>query len=227
MKVTAIIAAAGKGKRFGGPINKQFIKVHHKTILQHTVEKYETSAMVHEIVIVTAIEHVKALQTNSQLNQLSKISGIIAGGAERQESVWNGLQYIDKSTDIVLIHDGVRPCFSHDLIYRSVEACKKHNAVIAGIVPKDTIKEKQHNYVKQTYDRSNLVAVQTPQAFQYDLIYYAYKKGLSQGFSTTDDSMMVENLGHPVFIIEGEYKNIKITSPEDLILAREFLKGMT
>lgn len=226
MKVVAIIVAAGRGDRIGGPVSKQFIEINGKSVLLHTVEKFEQCSAIDEIVVVVPEAFVDSVLTSArQERRLNKVTAVVAGGNERYDSVWHGLEAAGEDTAIVVIHDGVRPCVSVELIERSVHACREHGAVIVGVPPKDTIKEKSADIVKKTLVRKDLVAVQTPQVFKRDLIYRAYQRAFAEGLTSTDDATLVENLGHPVAIVEGEYTNIKITSAEDLMLAKTLLKG--
>jgi len=217
--------AAGQGIRFGGRINKQFVKIHGMPILFHTLQKFEKSSVIDEIVIVVPNDFVESVRT--ELNQkwcLQKVIEVVSGGNERYDSVYNGLRATNEKADIIVIHDGVRPCISTDLIERSVKACREYSAVIVGVQPKDTIKEKSGIFVRKTFNRTQLVSAQTPQVFKRDLIFKAYEQAIKEGQDCTDDATLVENLGHPVAIIEGAYSNIKITSKEDLMLAETILR---
>lgn len=225
MKVTAIIVAAGRGERFGGQVSKQFLEINGKPILFYTLEKFERCASIDEIVAVVPKDLVESLHTSvNRVWQLEKVTNIVQGGSERYNSVFEGLKVTKEDVEIVVIHDGVRPCVSIGLIERTVGACRQYGAVIAGVPPKDTIKERNGNIVRKTLVRSELVAVQTPQAFKRGLIFRAYRHALKIGLYNTDDAALVEELGHPVTIIEGEYTNIKITSADDLILAENIMK---
>ena len=153
-----------------------------------------------------------------------KVDKIVEGGAERQDSVYNGLKSLD-NTDIVLIHDGARPFLSERVIEEGISNARKHGAAAPGVMPKDTIKIKDENsFSKETLNRNELVAVQTPQVFKMELIKECHEKVKEEKKIVTDDTMVVESYGHKVFLYEGEYTNIKITTPEDLILAEYLAK---
>lgn len=224
MFVSAIIPAAGKGQRFGSPINKQFVDLGGRPLLYHTIRAFQLSEIVDEIVLVVPEAWLSEIsQIFIEQFQFSKISQIVAGGKERFESVARGLGQINSLAEIVLVHDGVRPFVSTEIIFDSVKACKKYGAVAVAVPVKDTIKEVSDGVVKQTLDRSGLWSIQTPQVFRVDLLRKAYSMLPELTQSITDDAMLVEALSYPVQIIMGDYRNIKITSPDDLPLAEFFL----
>jgi 2-C-methyl-D-erythritol 4-phosphate cytidylyltransferase len=224
LRVVAIIVAAGRGERIGGEVSKQFIKIHGKPILLHTLEKFEQCPSIDEIVAVVPKAFVDRVQESIDHEwRLKKVAEVVAGGDERYDSVWQGLEAIGEDAGIVAIHDGVRPCISIELIEHSVRICRDCGAVIVGVPPKDTIKEKSGNTVRRTLNREDLVAVQTPQVFERNLIHRAYQRALKKGLKSTDDAALVEDLGHSITIVEGEYTNIKITSVDDLLLAKALL----
>lgn len=149
---------------------------------------------------------------------------LVEGGKERQDSVYNGLRELSPQTDIVVIHDGVRPFVPVNIIEKSITAAAKYKAVGVAVPVKDTIKVVDKNHtIKNTPDRKTLWAMQTPQSFTYDIIMRAYEKAMRDGFYGTDDTVLVERLGLPVKIIEGAYENIKITTPEDIVFAETFI----
>jgi 2-C-methyl-D-erythritol 4-phosphate cytidylyltransferase len=222
--VSAIIPAAGKGQRFGSQLNKQFVELKGRPLLYYTLRQFELSTAIDEIILVVPEAWLPEIPpVFVEQYQFSKIKKIVSGGKERFESVANGLQQIDSRADMVVVHDGVRPFISTQLIAESVDACAIYRAVALAVPVKDTIKVVEQGVVQKTLDRSVLWAVQTPQVFQANLLREAYAQlpGLSQ--SVTDDAMLVEALGHPVRIIAGDYRNIKITSPDDLHLAEFFI----
>lgn len=224
MFVSAIIPAAGKGQRFGSQLNKQFVELKGRPLLYYTLRQFELSTAIDEIILVVPEAWLPEIPSVFvEQYQFSKIKKIVSGGKERFESVANGLQQIDSRADMVVVHDGVRPFISTQLIAESVDACAIYRAVALAVPVKDTIKVVEQGVVQKTLDRSVLWAVQTPQVFQANLLREAYAQlpGLSQ--SVTDDAMLVEALGHPVRIIAGDYRNIKITSPDDLHLAEFFI----
>lgn len=225
VKVSALIPAAGKGKRMGGDINKQFILLKDKTVLCHTLEVFDQHPAVSEIIVVSAEEELGLLQQELiQKGNFRKPIKLVAGGKERQDSVYNGLQAVEES-GLIIIHDGARPFLTLELLNRVIIEAKKHDAVIVGMPVKDTIKVVDaSNHITETPDRSKLWLVQTPQAFNYDLLRKAHQKAKSEGYYGTDDAMLIERLGTRVKMIEGSYENIKITTPEDLIIGEAILR---
>lgn len=239
MKVSAIVVAAGRGIRLstastevaypGGEDSagsfKQFLPLRGKPVLVHTVQVFDNLPLIDEIIIVVPSEKVAYCRQLIKKYKFKKIAGMIAGGKFRQDSVYNGLLKIGKSKpDIVLIHDGVRPLITPVLIQKCIGGIRKAGAIILAVPLKDTIKLARKSLVEETLDRNRLWSVQTPQCFNYDLILKAHKKARADGFFGSDDSILVERIGHPVKIEMGSYENIKITTPEDFILAEEILK---
>ncbi len=215
-KVYVIIGAAGSGKRMGTPQPKQFLKIGSRTILEQTVGTFAGCDFVEKILVVTHGDYLD--YCGELLSDISKRKPlqVIAGGKERQDSIWKALESLKadgaRGEDLVLIHDGVRPYVSKTLIWEVAEAAEAHGAAIAAVPPKDTIRHLDQG----TLDRSRLCCVQTPQGFRFNLITAAFEKAMSEGFYGTDDAGLVERLGQPVTIVPGEYENIKITTPEDL-----------
>jgi len=222
--VSAVIVAAGKGKRMKSDIDKQFIELKGRSIVERTVEKFEKSPVIDEIVLVTGKEHISELESMKEKCGWKKVSSVVCGGKERQHSVYNGLCALRSNTDYVLIHDGVRPFISTEEIELMAEKAAEKKACVLAARVKDTIKVCGENgKVISTPDRSTLWAMQTPQAFDYKLIKKAYEE-LKDGDFVTDDASVAEKAGIDVFIVEGGYDNIKITTPEDLYIAEAILK---
>ena len=211
-KVFVIIGAAGSGKRMGAPVPKQFLKVNGKTILEETVQKFKDSSIVDDITVVAAAEYVPLCEKLFCGGGVS----VVTGGNERQDSIGNALDSLKErgvsDYDIVLVHDGVRPYCSQELIQRVAKDAAEKGAVIAAVPPKDTIR----HISEGTLDRSKLYNVQTPQGFTASILQEAYGKAKEDGFYGTDDAGLVERNGISVSITEGESTNIKITTPEDL-----------
>ncbi|PKM93386.1 MAG: 2-C-methyl-D-erythritol 4-phosphate cytidylyltransferase [Firmicutes bacterium HGW-Firmicutes-1] len=225
-KIGVIIPAAGQGKRMKADTSKQYIEVEGKPILAYTIEKFQQSSLVDEIVIVVGqneVEYVEKYIKNRY--NFTKIKSIIKGGKERQDSVFEGLKVLSQDIDIVLIHDGVRPLIRIESIDFIIEETIKYKACILGVNVKDTIKViDEYKNVVNTPDRNQLYAIQTPQAFQKELILLAYKESMKDGFRGTDDSTLVERYTDTkVKIVEGSYMNIKITTPEDFIFFKEYM----
>ncbi len=225
MKSSVIICAGGIGKRMNSVIAKQYIELRGKSILAHTVDAFEKSDDIDEIVIVTVKNDIDFVNENIVKKYgYKKIKNVTAGGKERQNSVYNGLNAVSDDTDIVLIHDGVRPFISSDDIHKIIEETKIHKACVSGVRVKDTIKicDSDGNIIS-TPDRSVLWAAHTPQAFEYSLIKKAYEKAFEDNILGTDDSMLAERMGVKVKMVEGPYYNIKITTPEDLFMGENIL----
>ena len=213
-KVNAIIPAGGPSSRFGNK-NKLLEKIYNKEVIRYTIEAFEKSE-VDEIIIcanINIIEELKEIFKNSQ-----KVK-IIEGGATRQESVFNGLKASE--CDYVLIHDGARPMISTDLINSAIEEVKTKKALTVATKTIDTIKEVIDGKIVRTIDRAKLYNTQTPQAFEFNLIKNAHMKLYGQNF--TDDAGMLEDLGETVYILNGSYKNIKITTQNDIDIAKIYL----
>ena len=221
---SAIIVAAGVGKRMGASIPKQFLELMGKPILSYTLRSFESSEDIDEIIIVTNEDNIPYVRDEIAL-PYKKVKQVIAGGSERQYSVFNGLQAVSKNAGIVLIHDGVRPFVSRDSIKSIIEETKKHGCCVLGMPVKDTIKIcTEDGFVETTPQRSLLWQAQTPQAFKYDIIMNAHTKAKEDGFLGTDDSMLTERLGYKTKMVAGSYENIKITTPEDLDIGLKILE---
>jgi 2-C-methyl-D-erythritol 4-phosphate cytidylyltransferase len=225
-KVSAIIVAAGKGKRMERNYNKQYIKLEGVPILAHTVIQFENHPKIDEILIVVGQGEVKFCNENIVVkNNLTKVKKIVEGGKERYHSVYNGIKAVSEECDLVLIHDGARPFITAEVINESIESATVFGSSIVGVPVKDTIKViDEEGYVKDTPKRENLWQVQTPQTFQKDLVLQAHRKREKENLTVTDDAMLVEALGRRVKMIRGDYENIKITTPEDLELGQVILK---
>jgi 2-C-methyl-D-erythritol 4-phosphate cytidylyltransferase len=223
MQVSAIIAAGGQGKRMDRGLSKQFLHIKGRPILYYTLSTFESLDLFCEIVVV--VGKADFSYADNILNRYKfKKAGLVQGGKERQDSVYNGLSALSHKTDIVVIHDGVRPFVTKDIIKRSISAAKKHKAAGAAVPVKDTIKVVNNcRIIKHTPERKTLWAMQTPQTFVYDLILDAYETAFKDGFYGTDDAILVERLGLQVKIIEGAYENFKITTPEDIVIAENFV----
>jgi 2-C-methyl-D-erythritol 4-phosphate cytidylyltransferase len=227
-KTCVIIVAAGKGKRMGSTINKQYLNIKGKPLLFYTLMAFSKCNLIDDIVLVTGENEVDYCKTEIiQKYGISKVSQIVKGGMERQHSVLNGL-LAAKGSDIVLIHDGARPFVDHGIIEEGIKFARLYGACTCGVTPKDTIKIKDHDgFILDTLDRNILVNVQTPQCFKYDLILDCHKRLLEEGECVTDDTMVVERYGNKVFLYEGSYNNIKITTPEDLIIGEKIIDSYT
>lgn len=222
--VSAIVLAGGRGKRMGAVQSKQYINLDGKPILYHTLNQFIKNNLIEKIILVVPGDE-KEYCKNEVLDKYGLIvDRVVSGGCERQDSVYNALGELEGS-DIVLIHDGARPFVSQRIINDAIKYARIYKATAPGVMPKDTIKVKdEENFSVNTLLRSGLVAIQTPQAFDFNMIYECHKKVRKRGIVVTDDTMVAELFGNKVYIYEGDYANIKITTPEDLILAEYLVK---
>lgn len=227
-RVCAIVVAAGRGRRMGADINKQFLHIKDRPILYYTLKAFEDSTLVDNIILVTAENEIDYCKTEIvDKYNLKKVKNIVKGGAERRNSVYNGLT-ASAGNDIVLIHDGARPFISNKIIEDGIKFAKEFGACSCGVVPKDTIKVKTSDgFSESTLERNSLFAVQTPQCFKYDLILNCHEIADKSEINFTDDTSVVEYYGHKVYLYEGSYSNIKITTPEDLLVAEKILEKFT
>lgn len=223
--IWALIPAAGSGSRMQSSTKKQFMTIHGEPLLSHTLRVFDRHPQIDGIVIVTGLTDIPDVQSIAL--PYHKVKMITGGGATRQESVYAGLQVLPSDCDMVLIHDAARPMVTETLISDCIQGVLESGCAIAATAVKDTIKKTDaHGYVLDTPDRSSLWNVQTPQAFRYAEILAAHQKASSLGDTTcTDDGAVMERYGSiPVRLIQGLYQNIKITTPEDLILAEYYLQ---
>lgn len=216
--VGVVIVAAGRGTRMGTVESKQYLLLQGKPIIVHTLEVFQQHELISEIVLVTGAEDVARCREWIQQYKLDKVTAVVSGGSERQHSVHKGL--LKLGTTWVMVHDGVRP-FVHP---REIEACyeraKQMGASVLAVPVKDTIKQvDSEGKVLSTPDRRSLWAIQTPQTFRLSDLLEAYEAADREGFLGTDDSSLAERAGIAVSVVEGSYRNIKITTPEDLDFA--------
>lgn len=225
---TAVIVAAGKGKRMGAKCSKQFLPLAGKEILAHTVEKFEHTDAIRDIILVTGRAAMQDVRGMVEKYGWKKIYAVIEGGEERQDSVFLGLQQIPQDAEIVLIHDGVRPFVTADILERSIAAAVHMGGCVAGVPVKDTIKVcNAQGLAVATPERNTLWQIQTPQTFRKKEILSAYQAARVDGFLGTDDASVAEHSGYSVQVILGSYRNIKITTKEDLLIGEAFLKEET
>ena len=223
--VTAIIVAAGKSERMGAGTDKAFLSLGPKPVLAWTLLAFERSPDVDQIVLVVRKDQQTAAKAVVQMFGISKVRKIVPGGARRQDSVMNGLKEVDSDTRITVVHDGVRPCVTGDMIAETVKMARRTGAAVVGRRIWDTVKSVEKGAtVAKTEDRSRLWAVQTPQAFNSRLIARAYAEVEKAKETVTDDAAAVEFVGEPVKICETNVPNIKITTAEDLQIAAAVLK---
>jgi 2-C-methyl-D-erythritol 4-phosphate cytidylyltransferase len=228
MHVTAIIVAAGEGRRIGGPVSKSFLPIAGRPLVLRTLDRFFSTQSIEKVILVVADKELgpsqRLIASDPNLSHRSWV--LQAGGASRQESVRRGLDRLDPDCEIVAIHDGARPFVSSSLIDRCIEEAYRVGAVVIGVPVRDTIKVvSEEHWVQATPARNTLWEIQTPQVFRKEIIVQAHDWGGRQAMEATDDSTLVEQIGKPVFLLEGERTNIKITVPEDLLLAEALLRN--
>jgi len=226
-KTFALIPAAGMGKRMGASINKQYLQLGGMPIVARTISLFEQAPFIDFIYLVIPYEEIPYCREHVVAAcGFRKVVEIVAGGKERQNSAMNGLNAIKRQAsdnDIVLIHDGVRPFVTEALLKESINLARLHDGAVVAVPAKDTIKTVRDGIVVNTPQRETLWHAQTPQAFRFSVIYEAHLAAEREGFMGTDDASLVERSDGKIRIVTGDYRNIKITTPEDLILAEAFL----
>jgi 2-C-methyl-D-erythritol 4-phosphate cytidylyltransferase len=227
MKTVTIIPAGGTGRRMGGEIPKQYLLLAGIPILAHTLSAFQRSPLVDEIILaVPEGDILEVRRTVVERYDFFRVSLVLAGGRERQDSVRNALAHVSDEHGVIVIHDGVRPFVTGDLIERAVAGAKKYGAVSTGIPVRDTVKEvDEAGRVVKTVPREGLWLTQTPQAFRREVILAAYQRAAADGFYGTDDASLVERTGIPVRMIPGDKDNIKVTTPEDLVQGEMIVCG--
>ncbi len=224
--ISAIIVAAGKGIRMNNTVRKQYLLLAERPILSHTLSAFDACNLINKIFLVVPEQDFEFCHKNilSPLKLQKKVR-LVSGGTERQNSVYNGLLSIDAGS-MVVIHDGVRPFINSEQLTACINGAKEHGACILGIPAYDTVKSiNRSGYIDKTLERNAIWLAQTPQVFKYDLIIKAHEHAKQEGFTGTDDAMLVERLGINVRIIRGNRYNIKITTAEDLLLAKAILRA--
>ncbi|MBC7345965.1 MAG: 2-C-methyl-D-erythritol 4-phosphate cytidylyltransferase [Clostridia bacterium] len=222
--IGALVAAAGRGRRLGAGGNKLFLLLEGKPILVYTLEALASSPLIDAIVVAVGPGEEEACRRLIAAYALDKVTAVVVGGETRQESVARALRRLDRRYAWVAVHDGARPFVSSALVAAVVAAARAGGAAVPGVPLRDTVKSlKEEGLVRQTLAREGLVAVQTPQVFARWLLEEAHLRAAKEGFLGTDDASLVERLGHPVRVVPGSYLNLKITTREDLALARGYL----
>lgn len=221
-KIAVIIAAAGSGNRMGSGIPKQYLEIQGKPILARAVEAFSQNAFIDEIYIVVNQDYAEACR-KEYCSTPNKVKEIVCGGAERQDSVYAALTILPADVDFVLIHDGARPFVTNDAIEALIESMVKHGAAALAVTVKDTIKSAENGIFTETLERGRLYSIQTPQGFNRQLLLMAYRKAFTENFYGTDDAVLVEKMGEKVYLVKGDYNNIKITTKEDVIVGEAIL----
>jgi 2-C-methyl-D-erythritol 4-phosphate cytidylyltransferase len=231
MKVTVILPAAGLGTRMGravpekaGTSRKQFMLLEGSPILLHTIRKFASTPAVAEIVVALRPDDVEWVRELLAVEKFGKPVRLVEGGDSRQESVEHALATLDGDTELVAVHDAVRPFIESAVLDKVFAEAEENGAAIVGIVPVDTVKQVHRNKIRQTIPRERLILAQTPQVFRFDLLKSAFAKAREDGFAGTDESSLVERLDQvEVSVVPGSDRNLKITKPSDMDLARLFL----
>ena len=223
--VVALVPAAGRGLRMGGTVPKQFLSLGGEPLIIQSLRTLQAAPVVDRIVLAVPLADVEYCENEIVLrHRFTKVTKVVAGGIERQDSVRNALAQVPSETEIVLIHDAVRPFVTLQMIAEVVAAARKEGAAIIALPMRDTVKQvRTDGTIERTVDRSPLWFAQTPQAFRRDWIEIAHKKAYAEGIRATDDAFLVEWLGHSVAVVEGSGENIKVTRPEDLVIGEAIL----
>ncbi|WP_163102730.1 2-C-methyl-D-erythritol 4-phosphate cytidylyltransferase [Peribacillus alkalitolerans] len=223
MEYEVVIPAAGQGKRMKAGKNKLFLELNGKPLIVHTLQVFDTDPNCKRIILSINPSEEETFDALLQSFSIKKKTKLVAGGEERQFSVSNGLKEVEE-TDIVLVHDGARPFITHSMISTLTEVASKQGSAIPGVPVKDTIKRVEDHLIMETVERSSLWAVHTPQAFRVPVLKRAHEEAAKEGYLGTDDASLVERLGERVQMVEGDYTNLKITTPEDIFFAEAIIK---
>ena len=225
--VSAIFPAAGQGRRMKAGKNKVLLKLALKPLLLHTLHRFSDVPEVGELIVVTGREEMGEVRSILSAAKGLKPWRLVEGGSERQYSIWNGLKTVSDEADIVLVHDAARPLVTKAVIERVIEGARKYGGAVAAVPEKNTVKVvDEEGFVVSTPPRDRLWAVQTPQGFRKEILVEANIRAEADGFLGTDDASLVERIGVPIKVVEGDYSNIKITTPEDMVTAEAFMKQM-
>jgi 2-C-methyl-D-erythritol 4-phosphate cytidylyltransferase len=224
-RVAALIPAAGSGQRLGGPVPKPYQLLGGREIVARTLDVVESCEAIDDIWLVVSADQVDYCQRQVvERYGFQKVRGLVPGGAERQDSVWCGLQRVSPAVELVVVHDGVRPFVTASLLHDTLYQARQHGAAIAAIPLKDTLKRvSSAGRVEATLPRERLWRTQTPQAFRRTLLLEAFAYARQQGLRMTDEAGLIEALGYPVQVVTGVEQNVKITTPDDLSLGERFL----
>jgi 2-C-methyl-D-erythritol 4-phosphate cytidylyltransferase len=224
---SAILVAAGKGTRMGAGVDKLFLKVAGRPVVAHTWQRFDDAKCIGEIILVVREGRQRKFKELAAKFRFKKPFRIVAGGAERQDSVWNGLEAIFTTAEVVAIHDAARPCVTEELIVATIEAARETGAAVAAQPVTDTVKESADGrLIERTLDRSKLWAVQTPQTFRVEVIRRAISAARQKKMIFTDDTAACELIGQPIRLVHGAQPNPKVTVPGDLPLVETLLRSL-
>ena len=222
--IGVVIAAAGTGQRLGGKTPKQFLKIKKKTVLEYSVRAFAKVREVQEIVVVAPMDLIKRAEEIIEAIPFKGTKTVVAGGRERQDSVRIGLHAFSVHPDFVLVHDAARPLIEPDVIRKVIVELREYPAAVVGVKVKDTVKvEGQPGFFTSTLDRKRLWTVQTPQGFHFNVLLDAHRKAKEESFLGTDEASLVERLALPVRIVEGDKRNVKVTTQDDLDIVAEWI----
>ncbi len=222
---SAIIVAAGAGKRMQNSTPKQFLLLQGQSVLYHSLHCFNAAPSVSEIIIVVAQCYLDSAELQASIpSNLSKTIRLVVGGAHRQDSVFNGLKVVDAASEIVIVHDAVRPFITPALVEETIRQCARFDGAVAAIPATDTLKHVEDGLISATLDRSSIWQVQTPQAFGKDILLQAFQQAEEDNFYGTDEAGLVERIGAKVAVVMGDRRNIKITCPEDIPVAEVLIR---
>jgi len=224
MVTAAIIPAAGKGIRMGPGIPKQFRSLAGEPIVLRTLQVFEACPEIDSILPVLPSDHIEIFQDMMRrAGGFTKISNLVVGGEQRQDSVYNGLTRLDSEVDLVVVHDGVRPFVTHNLIRSCIETAYSHGAAVAALSAQETVKlTNPEGWIQETLPRDMIYLAQTPQVFRRELLVEAFRQAKNEGYYGTDEASLVERMGIGIKLVAGERWNIKITTPEDFVWAQVY-----
>lgn len=225
LHTVALIPAAGLGLRMGGTVRKQFRPLGGLPLLVHSLRVFQSSPVIDAVVLAVPEADRHYCRTEIvEPHGFSKVTHVVAGGKERQDSVRQALAVVEKSVHLVVIHDAVRPFVTETMLKQVVEAAKADGAAIIALPMRDTVKQVgEDHFIERTVDRKPLWLAQTPQAFRRDWLDEAHRKAQAEGLAATDDAFLLEWMGHPVRVVEGSGENIKVTRPEDFVIGEAIL----
>jgi len=224
-KVVGIVVAGGTGTRLKSRIRKPFVRLAGRPMLSWTLAAFQKARSVDGIVVVVHPTDIKAAKRLIRSSRIAKVTAVVPGGNSRTASVYQGLKALPLEAEWVLVHDGARPLVTPEIIEETLKAARRSEAAIAAVPVVPTIKRGEGGWVAETLNRNHLWAVQTPQVFRRRLIEQAHAYGARKGLTATDDAALVERLGRRVRIVMGSHRNIKVTTPEDLVIAEAFLRN--
>ncbi len=226
MRLSVIIPAAGSSSRMNSAVSKQLLKINGIQVLAHTMTAFEGLSIVSEIIIVCRDEEKAAFSQLAEQYGITKLKCFVSGGATRQQSVFNAVRAVSDDCNYIAVHDGARPLVSEALITKTAECAEKYGAAAPGTAVKDTIKLLDGSgFIAETPNRERLVSIQTPQIFLKDKYINAMNKAIESGCEYTDDCALLEAVGETVYVSKGSYANIKITTPEDILIAEILMEA--